>query len=225
MTEVHGPRHPRGGLTTIGVGTVRAVPDVVVVRLAAQSTDPQAATALAAAGESSAAIIAALVAAGTERRDIRTVSTSSWTDPGQAADDAGQGGRRERTTVSIAVEATLRDTATAGQLAAGAVVAGGSCGRLEATTFQVADPGPAVAQARELAFDQAVAAAAQLAGLTGRPLGRVIDVREESEPAPRVMALKATRAMVADLPLEGGQQEVTVRLVVRHGWSFPPDEA
>lgn len=195
------------------------MPDVVVVQLAAQCTDPDAPTALATASRSAAAMVEALTRAGVPRQDVRTVATTSWTDPGQVEDGPGDATtvRRPRTTVSLALEVTLRDMATAGEIAGRAVAAAGAGGRLERTTFQVGDPGPAVGRARELAFDQAVAAATQLAALAGRRLGPVVDVREESPTAPVATAFMATRAM-ADVPLEGGQQEVRVQLVVRHAW-------
>lgn len=214
-----GPRHPRGGLTTAGTGTVFVTPDVVVVQLAAQCTDPDAPTALETASRAAAAMVDSLTGAGVPRQDVRTVATTSWTDPGQVEDGPGQARtvRRPRTTVSLGLEVTLRDTATAGEIAGRAVSAAGSGGRLERTTFQVSDPGPAVRRARELAFDQAVAAATQLAALADRPLGPVLDVREESAAAPGPVGFMAARAM-ADVPLEGGQQEIRVQLVVRHGW-------
>jgi len=191
---------------------------VVVVQLAAQCTDPDAPTALETASRAAAAMVESLTGAGVPRQDVRTVATTSWTDPGQVEEGPGPARtvRRPRTTVSLGLEVTLRDTATAGEVAARAVSAAGSGGRLERTTFQVSDPGPAVRRARELAFDQAVAAASQLAALAGRPLGPVLDVREESA-APVAAGFMAARAM-ADVPLEGGQQEIRVQLVVRHGW-------
>ncbi|NTW40205.1 MAG: SIMPL domain-containing protein [Cellulomonadaceae bacterium] len=213
---VDGPsRYPRGGLTTTGVGVVDVVPDVAVVRLGAQVTDPSAPAALAAASAASAAILEALVAAGADRTDLRTAATSSWTDPG-VEPFGDQPGRGPRTTVSLTLEATLRDTATAGAVVAGALEAAGEPGRLESTTFRVADTGPAVVQARAAAFAEAVAAAEQLAVLAGRPLGAVLDVREESEASGGPVALMARAAR--DVPLEAGQQQVRVRLVVRHAW-------
>ncbi|HWS58395.1 MAG TPA: SIMPL domain-containing protein [Actinotalea sp.] len=225
--EGHGPRggrHPRGGLTTTGVGAVQAVPDIAVVRLAAQCTDEDAPTALATAAAASGAMVDVLLTAGVARRDIRTTATTSWTDPGQVEDGPGESRtvRRPRTTVSLGVEVTLRDTATAGELAARAVGAAGPAGRLDGTTFRVGDPVPAARRARELAFAQAVAAAEQLAALAGRALGPVLDVREESDGGPVAATFMATRAMARDVPLEAGEQEVRVRLTVRHAWAAAP---
>lgn len=216
----HGRRLPRGGVTTTGTGTVQVAPDVVVVRLAAQVASPHARDALERASSASAAMIDALLDAAVARTDLRTRSTSSWTDDGGAGGPDGPG-RARLTTVTQTLEVTLRDVVTAGETVARALDAAGEAGRLEHTGFAVADPLVAVREARDLAFAQAVAAAAQLAELAGRRLGPVLDVREEESvgAAPRVMAMAAP--MSRGVPLEGGLQDVVVRLVVRHAWAEP----
>lgn len=213
-------RHPRGGVTTTGTGTVDVVPDLVRARLGVQVTDADGARAFTEASQGLRAVRECLLADGVAQGDLRTASTTSWTDPG---DEGGEGRepRRPRTTVQLTLEVLLRDLSTAGELVGRAVAAAGSVGRLEHTAFELADLGPAVTEARTRAFGRAVDAAEQLARLAGRALGPVLDVREaagdEGGPGPR-----AFRAVAAAGPaLDPGTQAVTVTLVVRHGWADP----
>lgn len=211
------PWGPRGGLTTAGTGRVRVVPDLAVVELAAQASDEDPAAALAAASTCAGAVVAALRAAGVAEADVRTSATSSWTDPGTTVHEPdGEHVRPARTTVRIALEATV-SAAGSGELVAGALAAAGGGATLDRTVFAVSDDGPARRRARELAFADAVATAQQLASLAGRPLGRVVDVREEPEPGsgPGPMALAAK---AGGLPLEPGGRDVVVGVRVRHAW-------
>ncbi len=208
----------RAGITTTGTGRVAVVPDVALVRLAAQASDASSSVAHRAAAESSAALVAALRSAGIADRDLRTVTTRSWTDPGADGEVGTQRARRSpRTTVTMSVEARVRDLPAAGQVIGAALEAAGDAARLEGTTLQVSDQTSARVRARELAFGEAVAAARQLADLAGRRLGAVLEVREVGAggPAPERMAMRAAAAV----PVEAGEQEVVVELVVRHGWA------
>lgn len=204
------------GVTTTGTGRVAVQPDVVVARLAAQVTGPQAAAAHHAAARASRHVVEALLARGVARSDLRT-STSSWTDQGEVAADGRRSVTRlPRTTVTMVVEARLRDLDGAGQTLDAALEAGGEPARLESTTWQVSDPGAARVEARAAAFADAVGAARQLAELAGRPLGPVLEVSETGPGGPGPVRARAMAA--ASVPLEGGEQEVVVELVVRHGW-------
>lgn len=199
---------PASGVATTGTGRVAVVPDVAVVRLGAQVTDAEAATAHQAAAAGASALVEALVAAGVERRALRTAGTSSWTDPGET----GGQPRAPRTTVTISVEARLAPE-RAGELVQVALAAAGESGRLESTQLQVSDPGAARAAARAQAFAEARAAAEQLAALAGRALGEVVEVVEGGVGAAPVLA------RMAAMPVEAGEQEVAVTLAVRHRWA------
>jgi uncharacterized protein YggE len=213
-----------GGVTTTGTGRVAVQPDVVVARLAAQVTGPQAAAAHHAAARASRSVVEALLARGVARTDVRTVQTSAWTAQGDVVTEGRRSVTRlPRTTVTVVVEARLRDLVGAGQLVDDALAAGGEPARLESTAWQVSDAGAARVEARARAFADAVAAARQLAELAGRRLGPVLEVSEAGPggPAP-VRAMSAARA--ASVPLEGGEQDVVVELVVRHGWADGYDD-
>ncbi|MCU1432647.1 MAG: hypothetical protein JWP95_1752 [Actinotalea sp.] len=204
-------RLPRGGITTTGAGSVRVAPDVVVVQLGAEVAHADPGLALAEASAALGAVRDALLAAGVDRDDVRTSATSSWTDPSVP-----------RTTVTLGLEVRLRDLASADRVLAAAVAAAGPAGRLHGTAFEVSDAAQAVSAARELAFRQAVDSAGQLADLAGRPLGPVLDVREERDDViPVAMGRMAAKDSAGGVPLEPGATEVRVVLVVRHAWAEP----
>lgn len=210
---------PHGGLTTTGRGTVTVVPDLAVVTFGAEAVETDPAVALTRATEALGRLRDSLLGAGVDAEDLRTTGTTSWTDPGTVDPTDPAGSRPARTTVHLTVEAVLRDTATAGRVAQDAVLGAGPCARLEGTTFAVCDPARARREARDLAWADAVAAAEQLATLAGRPLGRVVDVREEGEPGP---GPRAFAARAVGLELDPGRTTVTVTLVVRHTWADVP---
>ncbi|MCV2395804.1 SIMPL domain-containing protein [Actinotalea sp. M2MS4P-6] len=213
-----------GGITTVGSGRVPVVPDVAVVRLAAQASDTSARAAHEAAVEAAEALLVALRAAGVADRDLRTAATHAWTDPGATVQEGEQTATRlPRTTVTIAVEARLRELVRAGEVIGAALEAAGDAARLEGTTLQVSDQSAARGQARELAFADAVAAARQLAALAGRELGRVIDVRESGSGDVAPVAGRMAMRAAAAVPVEAGEQEVVVEVVVRHGWADVDD--
>lgn len=208
-------RGTRGGITTTGTGSVEVTPDVVVARLAAHADDEDAPRALARATEALTRLRDALVAAGVGPADLRTSGTSSWTDPGDA-------GRPARTTVHMSLEARLPSDGPVGDTVREALAAAGEAGRLDGLDLAVRDAGDAYERARGAAFDAAVAAAAQIAGLAGRTLGPVVDVREEGTEAVHARAGSFALAKADSMPVEAGTQQVTVRLVVRHGWAPDP---
>lgn len=204
------------GVTTTGTGRVAVQPDVVLARLAAQVTGPQAAAAHHAAARASRGMLDALRARGVAPTDLRT-TTSSWTDRGEEVTEGRRSVTRlPRTTVTMVVEARLRDLTDAGDAIDAALVAGGEPARLESTSWQVSDPGVARVEARAAAFADAVGAARQLAELAGRPLGPVLEISETGSGGPGPVRARAMAA--ASVPLEAGEQEVVVELVVRHGW-------
>lgn len=208
---------PRGGLTTVGTGRVRVVPDLAVVELAAQAVEADPAAALATASAAVRTLVASLASAGVAGSDVRTCATSTWTDPGSTVHEPdGDHVRPPRTTVRIAVEARL-EAAGSGEVLASVLEAAQGAATLDRTSFEISDDAPARRRARELAFEDASAAARQLAELAGRPLGQVLDVREEPD-AVQGSGPVAFAARAATVPIEAGDREVVVRVQLRHAW-------
>ncbi|GMA24858.1 putative conserved lipoprotein LpqG [Luteimicrobium album] len=213
-------RGPRRSVTVTGEGTASGVPDVVVAELGTEAVSPDVQAALDAATSGLVALRDALTAAGVDAVDIRTSQTSTWTEravpaPVASLRSAPQLESASRTTAQATLRVVLRDAAGAGAVVRDALAAAGSVARLESLSTALSDVGPLAQQAREAAFLDARARAEQYAGLAGKTLGDVLDVREESGPgAPAPRALKASAAMV----LEPGQHEVKASVTVR--WAF-----
>jgi uncharacterized protein YggE len=109
----------------------------------------------------------------------------------------------------------IRDLARADQVID--VVAGvGEEARLNGVAFEVSDPAAALRQARDRAFADAAAKAAQYAELADRRLGGVVSVSEEIEQGPQ--PLRVTAAMEDTRSVSPGRQTLTV--VVRVGYRF-----
>ncbi|UZN04292.1 SIMPL domain-containing protein [Cellulomonas sp. S1-8] len=207
----------RGGVTVRGAGAAEAVPDVVVADLGTEVRAPDVSAALRDATDALAAVRAALRAAGVEDRAVRTGSTSTWTE------QTGPDGEGLRVVAHLGLVVTLRDVATAGDVIGGALAAGGAHVRLGGLRLVVSDPGPAQTRAREAAWQDAAAKAEHLAALAGRPLGRVLWVRED-EPGggatPRFARAAVAGAFAA--PVEPGEQTVQAAVTARWAWADDP---
>lgn len=212
-----GPAHdddgPAAGVTVRGSGAAEAVPDVVVADLATEVRAADVSRALRAATDALVAVRSALRAAGVDDRAVRTAGTSTWTEP------TGPDGADVRVVARLGLVVTLRDVATAGEVVGAALDAGGEAVRHGGLRLVVADPAPAQARAREAAWQGAHATATHLAALAGRPLGRVVWVRD-GEPGggdvPRFARVAAADAFA--LPVDAGEQTVHAAVTVRWAW-------
>lgn len=193
-------------ITVIGTGSADAAPDVMRLQAGVEVRARSAAEAFAAARAAAARLAGALGGAGIAPHDLRTTELSLGPEyeayPKVSAYRAAQG-----------VEAVVRDLERADHVID--TVAGvGEEARLHGIAFEVSDPEAALAAAREAAFRQAAARAAQYAGLAGRPLGRVVSISEELQSSPVPMA----RTMAAEDSVRPGRQAMHV--TVRVGYAF-----
>ncbi|HSC89243.1 MAG TPA: SIMPL domain-containing protein [Polyangiaceae bacterium] len=115
----------------------------------------------------------------------------------------------ERYVVSNTLEVVYPDLGRAGELITAAVAAGAN--NSWGISFEVADPKPLQAAARESALKDAKARAEQLAAQTGVKLGRVLSISEGAEGGsmPPMPMYKMAAAMDASsLPIEGGEAKL-----------------
>lgn len=200
-------RGPRGGVTVRGAGAVDVTPDVVVADLATEARAGDVGSALSSATAALAAVRAALRTAGVPDADVRTGTTSTWTEH---VED------RLRVVAHLGLVVTLRHVPTAGDVVTAALAAGGDEVRLGGLRLVVADPGPARVQARELAWQDARASAEHLAHLAGRGLGPVLWVHEDD---PSGGAAPAFARVAGAIPVEPGEQAVRAALTARWAWA------
>ncbi|MEV4564827.1 SIMPL domain-containing protein [Nonomuraea sp. NPDC049419] len=196
-------------ITVVGEGSVLAAPDTLRLHAGVEVRRPSAADAFEAARAAAARLTEALGRAGVAARDVTTVELSLGPEyeayPKVAAYRAAQG-----------VEAVVRDVGRADHVID--TVAGvGEEARLNGVAFELSDPAAALAEARERAFRDAAAKAAQYAALAGRPLGRVVSVSELRQAPPQPMR---AAAMVAEAgaSVSPGMRPVTVFVEV--GYDF-----
>lgn len=203
------------GVTVAGTGTVTTVPDVVRASLGAEAGAPDVAAALGTADEAARRIVDVLVQRGVDRADVQTAGVQLYPQYGpEGQPNAGYTARQDLTV-------TLRDLATAGELIAAAVEAGGDAARLNGVSFAVADETALRTEAREEAFADARAKAEEYAALVGRELGEPVSVREEAGVGGYGGGGGSTAesaGAVADVTLAPGTSEVSTTATVR--WSL-----
>jgi uncharacterized protein YggE len=96
-----------------------------------------------------------------------------------------------------------------------AVAAGGNDVRLNGLDLGFADPAAVTAQAREAAWQDALATATQFASLAGAELGPVVSVTQQPGPTGPIPVAKMQRAMAADsVGVEAGQSSVSATVGV-----------
>jgi hypothetical protein len=217
MTEPTG-RADRRTVGVTGHGTAEAAPDMLMLAVGVECRRDTAGEAFAAAGEASAAVTVALRNSGVEGRDIRTSGLNVH------ADVVWQEGRGQQVTGYVAsglLSVRLRDLAAASTVIASAVVAGGNDVRLDGVRLGFTDAAPVLALAREAAWADARAAAAQLAGLAGAELGEVVSVRQQPGPSAPVPVGGMQRAFAAEsVAVEAG--DLTVSTSVSVEWELHP---
>ncbi|MET3935210.1 SIMPL domain-containing protein [Arthrobacter sp. OAP107] len=199
-------------VTVTGSGTAEAAPDLLTLAIGVECRRDNAADAFAAAGAASAAVTGAMRSRGVESRDIRTSGLNV------RADVVWQEGRGQQVTGYVAssmLSVRLRDLPAGSEVIAAAVEAGGNDVRLDGVQLGFADAAAVLALARDAAWADARAAAAQLAALAGAELGEVVCVRQHPAPSAPVPMGGMQRAFAADsMPVEPGEPAVGTSLTV-----------
>jgi uncharacterized protein len=205
--QVAGASGALPGITVVGSGTARTVPDVADWSFGVQSDADTAAAALKAAAGATRRIVGALRDAGIAKDDLRTEQVSLYprtTDDGRSV--IGY-------TASSTVHATVRDLGKAGSVVDAAVRAGAN--QIYGPTLRVSDSRAQYRAAADAAFDDARAHAEALAAKAGMTLGSPIAI-VESGGSPPVFAEGERLAMDAaqGMPIEPGTQEIGATLTV-----------
>jgi uncharacterized protein len=192
------------GITVSGSASATATPDRATFTFGVDSRAATASQALASTNAQTRRVIAALLAAGIDRKDLQTqlVSLSPQTT------DDGLSIRGYVAQNSVA--ATLRDLGRAGQVVDAAVDAGAN--QVYGPSLVVSDQDDLYRTALKAAYADARAKAQSLAAASGQSVGRALDVVESGGAMP-VMLEKSTAAD-ATTPVEPGTQEITATVTV-----------
>ena len=214
----------QAGIFVDGSGVITATPDVATLYLSVQT---QAATVAPARDQAAAAmdaVIKSLRDNGVADKDIKTTYFSIqpiYTSkphippayPGQT-DQVISGYM-----VSNSVTAKVRDLTKVGKAIDDATKAGGDAIRFNGINFSVDNPKPLETQARDLAFQDAIAKAQQAAKATGVTLGRPISINVttgsplKSAPVPLAAARDASGASVTT-PIDAGTLDITASVSI-----------
>ncbi|MEO6144521.1 MAG: SIMPL domain-containing protein [Dermatophilaceae bacterium] len=203
------------GITVGGRADVAGTPDTLRLDLSVVATGSSVSQALASANRSADAVQKSLLANGVARKDLQTSGLNIAPDY-----DYSQSGapRLKGYQVSESVSAKLRNLGRAGDAIGKAVSAGGNAVRVNGISLDLEDTGALVSAARDKAFADAKAKAAQYAKAAGRALGDVVSIAEDVStlpPIPMQYDAQASAAFdKASLPIQPGSQNVSVSVTV-----------
>jgi hypothetical protein len=158
-------------LSINGHGEVMITPDLAYIFLGVRTENPNASTAVEVNTRAAQSIVDALIASGIAPEDLQTTNFNLY-----SMDNYDVQGRPTDKVyvVENTVFVTVRDLAQMGDMLATAINAGAN--NIQGIQFDVADKEAALAQARELAVQNARTQAEDLARLTGVQLGDVQSV-------------------------------------------------
>jgi uncharacterized protein YggE len=191
------------GITVMGTGSAKAVPDVAEWSFGVRTEAESAAAAMSQNAAVAKRLIDALKNAGIKGDDLRTESVSLY--PQQ--DEMG------RNVIGYSASNTVHATmpiSKAGNVIDKAVAAGAN--EMYGPNLRVSDSDEQYAQAVDAAFDDARARAQAIAGKAGVTLGAPIAIVEGGGVPGPVYYGKAEGA--ADVAIEPGQQEIQAVLTV-----------
>jgi uncharacterized protein YggE len=202
-------------LTVQGSGLATGTPDLLTLSADVNVTDATAQAALADDNSRTAAVLAALKAAGAAPADLQTTGLS--VQPTYVTRDgtlvlAGY-------TVDNTVVAKLRDFGTAGASVDAVVGAAGNAAHIDSLTFSIADARPLEDQARQDAVRQAVSHAGAMAAAAGERLGPVCSMVDDSSISPGptyhgLSPLASSSAGAPDVPLQPGTQQASAQVTI-----------
>ncbi len=216
-----------GTVTTFGLGSARATPDLMRVTISIETRAGKVALAYGQAGERVGAVTDSLRSDGVPGTDIATSGLSVRTETVWLE---GGGSKITGYVASTDLTVVLRDigeTADPGPatIIANCVDAGGDDVRLGGLTLGFADQQSLLIRARDAAWDNALTKAEQYASRARRTLGPVLEITEDATSAPpatpRLMAISAPMNESyggAPVPVELGESEVSA--TIRATWEL-----
>jgi uncharacterized protein YggE len=195
------------GITVIGSGTARAVPDVADWSFGVQSDAATASQALEQAANATRKIVDALRDEGIAKEDLRTEQVSLY--PRTSDDGLSVIGY----SASSSVSATVRDLGKAGPVVDAAVNAGAN--QVSGPSLRVSDNTAQYRAAVDAAMDDARARAEALAAKAGVRLGGPVAIVESGGGYPVPMYDRAvTAGAEAAVPIEPGIDQISATLTV-----------
>ncbi len=199
-------------VTVSGTGEASGAPDIANLDLGYEAKDGDLDAALAESNQTIEAITAALIALGVEEKDIQTRDFNVWMD--ERFDDAGNPTGVSIYYVNNTVHVTVRDISVVGDIIAAGLSAGAN--RVLGLTFGIEETDALMADARQLAIDNARVQAEQLAAGLGMRLGDPIAISEGymSSPLPVRTGLDTAMGMGGAVPVSEGTLTLTSQVTI-----------
>jgi uncharacterized protein YggE len=197
-------------ISVTGTANVSVAPDTAHLSMGVRHQADKAKTALDTVSQKTAALIKTLTDAGIAKKDIQTTNLSVWPSYGGPNGDKINGYE-----ASNSVTVTTTDLAGLGALIDQVSGVVGDNFTLDGVSFSVADPDSALADVRPDAIADARTKAEQFVSAEGLAVGDIRRIVENSaQPFEPVFYAEASRAADGDVPIEPGEQELTVTVTV-----------
>ena len=197
-------------ISVTGEGVVEAAPDIATISLGVTTEAPTAAEAMAANSAALAAVLDRLRAAGVEDRDLQTSNLTL--NPNWVGYDSGKAPTISGYTASNMLTVRVRALASLGTVLDSAITDGANT--LNGVTFGVAEPRPALDEARKKAVADAIARATLLAAAAGAKLGPVVSIMESSGFAPPQPMFRMEASSDSAVPVAGGEVGLTASVTM-----------
>lgn len=198
-------------INVTGTGTVEASPDIATLSIGVTTQGATAAEALSANTAALQSVMARLTTAGIEARDMQTSNLSlnpNWTGY-ESSSVAGPTISGYIATNMLTIR--VRKLDGLGAVLDAAVADGANT--LNGLTFGLADPEPALNEARTKAVADARARAELLAGAAGVTLGRVVSISESMAGMDPVPMFRA-EASASPVPVAGGEVGMSANVTI-----------
>jgi len=191
-----------------GIGRVTIVPDIATINIGVRSESDIVMDALDGNTAQANAIARVLKQLGIEDKDIQTSNFNIY--PSERYDPMTGQVEGRFFVVENTVNVTVRDLSSLGQVLNAVVEAGANS--IYGISFNVEDRSAAVAEARDLAIQEAKAKAEVIAEAAGVQLGEIINISvyEGSMPVPFYDAKGGAFAEEAAVPIAAGTLAITM---------------
>ena len=197
-------------ISVTGEGTVSSAPDLATISLGVTTTADTAAGAMAANSASLSAVLDRLKAASIAPRDMQTSNLTL--NPNWVSYDNGSTSKIQGYTASNILTVQVRALDRLGEVLDNTITDGANT--LNGVTFGVAEPRPALDEARKKAVADAMARATLLVQAAGARLGPIVSIAEQSgftQPMP-MFRMEASDASA--VPTAGGEVGLTASVTM-----------
>lgn len=200
-----------------GEGTAARAPDMAVLSSGVVTRGKTAREALTANTDAMTTLIDSIKSAGIEARDIATSGFSvqpQYVYPKPTKDGEQQEPRISGYEVRNSVTVRVRDLSKLGALLDQAVTDGSN--QINGLNFDISEKAELLNEARKKAYADARAKAELYAEAAGFKLGNLRALNEAGggypPPRPMMMRLEKAQAASADVPVEAGEQELSINV-------------